>query len=123
MRHRARCYLLLIGAALGREACAHAVLEEASPARRSVLTASPAAVRLQFNEDIELRYSSVEVLDGKDAAQAAGTLTAPDAHSLSLPLAPLTAGRYTVHYRVLSADGHVIESRYSFTVKEAAAGQ
>ena len=122
MRHRA-CYLLLLGAALGHEAYAHAVLEQASPARRSVLTASPAAVRLQFNEDIELRYSSVEVLDGKDAAQAAGTLVAPDAHSLSLPLSPLTAGRYTVHYRVLSTDGHVIESRYAFTVKEAAAGQ
>ncbi|HEX7124257.1 MAG TPA: copper resistance protein CopC, partial [Thermodesulfobacteriota bacterium] len=29
----------------------------------------------------------------------------------------LPAGAYTVKYRVLSADGHVVEGSYRFTVK------
>ena len=115
--------LFLLGATLGRDALAHALLEQASPARRSVLTAPPVAVRLQFNEAVELRYSSIEVLDAKAQVQASGSLSAPEAKALSLPLSPLPGGHYTVHYRVLSVDGHVIESRYSFTVKETAAGQ
>jgi len=30
---------------------------------------------------------------------------------------PLQAGRYTVKYRVVSADGHVVSGSYTFTVK------
>jgi methionine-rich copper-binding protein CopC len=33
-------------------------------------------------------------------------------------LPPLKPGRYTVSFRVLSVDGHVVESRLSFTVKD-----
>ena len=32
----------------------------------------------------------------------------------------LDPGRYTVRFRVLSVDGHVVESSYTFTVKAAA---
>jgi hypothetical protein len=31
----------------------------------------------------------------------------------------LAPGRYTVRYRVLSVDGHVVESSFTFTVKAA----
>jgi hypothetical protein len=34
---------------------------------------------------------------------------------VSLP--PLVPGRYTVNFRVLSVDGHVVESKLTFTVK------
>jgi copper resistance protein C len=31
--------------------------------------------------------------------------------------ANLAPGRYTVRYRVLSVDGHIVESSFDFTVK------
>jgi methionine-rich copper-binding protein CopC len=36
--------------------------------------------------------------------------------SVSLPSA-LPAGTYTVRFRVLSVDGHVVEGQFSFTVR------
>ena len=40
-----------------------------------------------------------------------------DARRLSLSLPPLQPGRYFVKFRVLSVDGHVVESSLTFTVK------
>jgi len=37
---------------------------------------------------------------------------------MSVSLPPLAPGRYTVRFRVLSVDGHVVESRFTFTVKD-----
>jgi methionine-rich copper-binding protein CopC len=50
--------------------------------------------------------------DGKDAAVAPD-----DARRLTVSLATRAAGRYTIKYRVLSVDGHVVDSRITFTVK------
>jgi methionine-rich copper-binding protein CopC len=35
-------------------------------------------------------------------------------------LPPISPGTYTVRYRVLSVDGHVVEAAFSFTVKGGA---
>jgi len=40
-----------------------------------------------------------------------------DSKRLSLSLPPLGPGRYTVRFRVLSVDGHVVESSFWFSVK------
>jgi methionine-rich copper-binding protein CopC len=45
-------------------------------------------------------------------------VSAEDPRRLSLSLPPLMPGRYTVSFRVLSVDGHVVESRLTFTVKD-----
>jgi methionine-rich copper-binding protein CopC len=36
---------------------------------------------------------------------------------LSVSLRPLASRRYVVKYRVLSVDGHVVESAFSFTLR------
>jgi methionine-rich copper-binding protein CopC len=36
---------------------------------------------------------------------------------LSVGLRPLPAGTYTVRYRVLSVDGHVVEGEFPFTLR------
>ena len=40
-----------------------------------------------------------------------------DPRRLSVSLKTHAAGLYTVKYRVLSVDGHVVDSRITFTVK------
>jgi copper resistance protein C len=51
-------------------------------------------------------------VDAKDAQR--GTLD-PSYRSVGLP--KVTNGTYTVRYRVLSADGHVVSGKYNFVVQ------
>jgi methionine-rich copper-binding protein CopC len=116
---------LAMGMAMGLQSgpvLAHAMLVKAEPARRAALTKAPSQVRLWFNEEIEKDYASLAV---QDAAKATVTETKPhvaadDPKSIVLPLPELEAGKYTVKFRVLSVDGHVVDSSYDFTVKSKA---
>jgi methionine-rich copper-binding protein CopC len=99
-------------------AAAHAFLVKSSPARRATLSQPPARVDLTFNERLEPAYSSVSVwsdsgtqVDLRDAAVVAAE---PRRLGVSLPV--LSPGTYTVRFRVLSVDGHVVESTFPFTI-------
>ena len=100
-------------------ALAHALLVKAEPPRRAVLAKPPAQVRLWFNEEIEGAYASLVVLDtDKNSVTGAKPQLAPDDRkSIVLPLPELVPGKYSVKFRVLSVDGHVVESSFDFTVK------
>ncbi len=100
-------------------ALAHALLVKAEPPRRAVLTEAPSQIRLWFNEEIEGAYSSLVVLDAEKNSVTEVTLhLAPDDQkSIVLPLPNLASGTYSVTFRVLSVDGHVVESSFNFTVK------
>jgi methionine-rich copper-binding protein CopC len=101
---------------------AHAMLVKAEPPRRAVLTKPPARVQLWFNEEIEKDYASLAVLDGAKAAvtDAKPTIALEDPKAIVLPLPELAPGKYTVKFRVLSVDGHVVDTSYDFTVKSKA---
>lgn len=99
-------------------ALAHAVLIETSPAPRARLVRPPTRVTLGFSERLELADAAASVwreggprVDLGDAA-----VIARDPRRLSVSLPPLAPGRYVVRCRVLSVDGHVVESEYPFTV-------
>lgn len=98
---------------------AHAALTKAEPARRAVLTASPKQVRLWFNEEIEADYASLSLHDanGKALTEKKPLVHPDDAKSIYLELPELVGGQYTVKFRVLSVDGHVVDSEYKFTIK------
>jgi hypothetical protein len=100
-------------------AFAHSMLVKAEPPRRAVLTKSPTQVRLWFNEKIEGDYASLAVLDAKKQpiTDVKPTLAPDDQKSIVLPLPELAPGKYSVKFRVLSVDGHVVESTFEFTVK------
>ncbi|MSQ67455.1 MAG: copper resistance protein CopC [Gammaproteobacteria bacterium] len=99
---------------------AHARLEQAEPARRATLAAAPTQVRLRFSEAVELQYSHLSVTDNAGHVLSTAPTLAADAKTLALALPMLAPGAYSVHYRVLSVDGHVIESTYRFTVRAPA---
>jgi len=102
-------------------AAAHAMLVKAEPPRRAQLTQPPAQVRLWFNEEVEKDYASLTVTHAdKAVTEAKPTLAEDDPKSIILPLPELSPGKYTVKFRVLSVDGHVVDSSYDFTVKSKA---
>jgi len=106
-------------ALLPAAALAHAVLVKSIPAQRSSLTESPPRVELWFNERLEPAYSRASVTDeaGTQIDLRDALVSKEDARRLSLSLPPLRPGRYAVKFRVLSVDGHVVESSLTFTVK------
>ncbi|MGH7300494.1 MAG: copper resistance CopC family protein [Candidatus Rokuibacteriota bacterium] len=101
---------------------AHAFLVKSTPPRRAVLAQPPARVDLWFNERLEGAYSRVSVLDaeGRRVDLGDGAVGRDDARFLTVSLPPIKPGTYTVRYRVLSVDGHVVDATFSFTVKEHA---
>ena len=119
-----RCRIFLLAMCLlPGLAWGHAALTKSVPGNREQLTQSPLLIRLQFNEKVEAKFSTVTLEDAQARKQALGspTPTAENAYELQADvMQPLTAGRYTVRYRVLSQDGHVIERSYSFQIKPAA---
>lgn len=98
---------------------AHASLVKAEPARRAVLSVPPKQVRLWFNEEIEGDYASLSVLDANNKALTENKpqIHPDDPKSIFLELPELGEGQYTVKFRVLSVDGHVVDSDFKFTVK------
>ena len=111
-------YLLLLAPSL---ASAHAYLVKSVPAGRATLFSSPAKIQLWFNERLEPRYSSVSVHDpdGKRVDTGNAQVPVEDPKQLSIGVKPLTAGKYTIKFRVLSVDGHVVEQSFPFTIREA----
>jgi methionine-rich copper-binding protein CopC len=98
---------------------AHAVLKKASPAAGAVLRQAPAEVRLTFNENIEPRFSQIDVTASKGGKIAAGPLAVDpqDRKQILVPLPALEPGRYKVKWRVLSVDSHKVQGEFTFEVK------
>jgi methionine-rich copper-binding protein CopC len=118
--------LVVAGAVMAMMTClhvapalAHSMLVKAEPPRRAVLAKTPAQVRLWFNEELEGEYASLIVLDAEKhpVTEIKPQLAPDDPKSIVLPLPELTPGKYSVRFRVLSVDGHVVESSFDFTVK------
>lgn len=110
---------LLLMLALPAAADAHAVLVKSSPARRAVLALAPPRVELRFNERLEPAYSRMSVWTAGNVRVDDGkVLVGPeDPRRLTVGLAPLAAGTYTVKYRVLSVDGHLVEGTFPFEIR------
>ena len=100
---------------------AHAYLVKSVPAGRATLYSSPAKIQLWFNERLEPKYSSASVYgqDGQRVDADTAQVSVEDAKQLSLALKQLPAGRYTVKFRVLSVDGHVVEQSFPFTIRQS----
>ena len=100
---------------------AHAVLKAAGPAPGSVVTSSPKAIRIQFNEAVELVLSGIELKDASGKAQPIGTasLNAKDKAQLIVPVSgELAPGKYTVSWHAVGDDTHRTEGSFNFEVKK-----
>ena len=105
--------------ALPLGAQAHSHLKQARPANGSVLTTAPDSVMLMFSEAATLTAASLQQA-GASAVRKLGPLPTAAASSFTLALPKLADGSYTVKYRVLSADNHIMAGTIAFTVAKAA---
>lgn len=99
---------------------AHAYLVKSVPAQRAVLLRAPAKIQLWFNEPLEAKYSTLNIIDeaGQNIALSALEVGGAEPKRMTANLHALPAGRYTVKYRVLSVDGHIVQDQFAFTIKQ-----
>jgi methionine-rich copper-binding protein CopC len=110
---------LLLGlalAAFGVTANAHAHLQKSSPADGSVIKTSPSELVLNFSE--AARLTALSIQKGDEPPQNLKPLPTSAAPQVSVPLPALTPGTYSVKWRVLSDDGHVMSGTLHFTLAQ-----
>ena len=100
---------------------AHAALVSTIPAQGAIVAKTTNKVTMHFGEDILViagkNPNSIVVSDSRGKKVSFGTTTISGAKISSALKAPLSPGKHTVKYRVVSADAHVVAGSYSFTVK------
>jgi methionine-rich copper-binding protein CopC len=110
---------LLLGAA---PAWAHSKLDASNPVDGASVATPPSSVSLTFDEDVQAGFTVMTLIgpDGKDYHSGNVTETDETVTVNALPLGP--AGVYQVGYRVVSADGHPVSGKTSFTLTAAGPG-
>jgi methionine-rich copper-binding protein CopC len=91
------------------------------PAARAVLSRPPGRVQLWFSERLEPAFSSASIwsASGKQVDKRDASVSSDDPKELAVSLGALDPGTYTVRFRILSVDGHVVEASFPFTIKPA----
>lgn len=107
-----------IGASVAQ---AHAELTQTSPAENAVLSAPPTSLRLTFNEDLLSNFAMLTVAVGKSAPRAVRAAVDGRTMTAAVPAGRPGAGRWTVTYRIVSVDGHVMSGTLRFTVSGTSA--
>jgi hypothetical protein len=104
-------------------ALAHNVLISSDPANGSSVAAGPQKVSLTFDQYVQGADVNQIAVTGPGGGQWAEGPIGVVNNVITAPLRPLgPAGKYTVGYRVLSADGHPVTGELSFTLTTAGTG-
>lgn len=104
---------LLLGAG---PAAAHSYLVRADPADGATLTSGPPRVSVTFNEALQTSFAAVSVV-GPDGNRWSTGDTQVSGAVASIALTELgPVGKYTIAYRVVSADSHPVAGTTSFTL-------
>ena len=99
---------------------AHAIMVKSQPEVDSTTAESPKQVDVWFNDKVGSEYKALAVInsagqrvDNKDATQE----TFDQSH-LYTTVTDLPPDTYTVRYRVVSMDTHIVTGKFKFTIKK-----
>jgi copper transport protein len=113
---------LLVALLAPAGASAHATLEDTQPARGATVRSQPATVQFRFDESVEGNFGAVRVFDRSGRRVDSGDAFHPGGRGavMAVHLKPgLPRGTYTAMYRVVSADGHIVSSGFTFSIGRA----
>jgi len=107
----------LLALALPAAASAHATLTKTEPAIGKRVERSPSMVRLYFDQSVDVLPNAIRVYDAKGRVLSGRTLASADKRTIDAPVSRLPRGGYTVRWRAVSADGHVVSGVFTFGVR------
>ena len=122
MSSRARIWtagvVALAALGLPATASAHAYLVKTVPAASVEVNTPPPDVELTYDEAVEPRLAIVSVtdVDGHSVTDGPVTRSPANPDTLVVPLKRVPTGWYLVYWRVISVDGHPVQSAFSFSV-------
>ncbi len=110
------CAVALAGLVLPAGAAAHATLAGATPEQQSSVDTSPSEIVLRFDQAVTAVDDAIEVfaLDGTIVSRRA--VSADRGREVRGPVEELPRGAYTVRWRALSSDGHLVSGVFTFGV-------
>ncbi len=116
---------MLAGLSLpGAKANAHAIIVSSEPASGTVVTGPDVAFVLHFNSRIDHQRSRL-MLKQPDGTATPVPVAPPEADQtvMTARVVGLIQGAYSLHWQVLSIDGHLTRGDIPFTVGPATAGR
>ena len=98
---------------------AHSSMIDQIPKGNSIISELPARIELTFDEELlDLGSGNSVVMSGPDGVEITTGPTVLLSSKISRELIPSKIqGKYSVKYRIVSADGHVVEGKYQFELK------
>jgi copper transport protein len=111
---RALLVAALVALAAPAAAVAHASIRGEYPAYKQRLKAPPREIVIRFDQTVDVLPNAIKVLDadGRNLARPAHEVE----RGIAAPLPRLPRGPYTVRWKALSNDGHVVNGVYTFGV-------
>jgi methionine-rich copper-binding protein CopC len=108
---------IAIAMSIAGVASAHSFPESQTPSAGQKLASAPAEVTINFDAPIEKLFAKLEVTgaDGKDEAAGAPQIS-DDGRHMSVKVASLKPGDYTVKWAVVGIDTHHTEGSYTFSI-------
>jgi methionine-rich copper-binding protein CopC len=96
-------------------AAAHSTATSTMPANGAVLKVAPTEFMLMFNEAAKLAKVTLQKT-GDIEQKDVGPLPAAAAKHIMIPAPKLGAGEYTLRYRAVGDDGHVVPGVVKFSI-------
>lgn len=96
-------------------ASAHAQLQSTRPAFGHEIQLAPKTIRIHFDQIVKVLPGFVQVLDAKGKNYASGARA--QGQDEVATVAPLPGGAYTVRWRAISADTHVVSGVWTFGLR------
>ncbi|WP_369054911.1 copper resistance CopC family protein [Burkholderia gladioli] len=109
----------LLLAAVAPLAFAHAHPKQRSPEAGATVPAATASVSIDFDEGLEPAFSSLKASDaaGASVTRDKSSVSGSEKKHMSVDLAALKPGVYTVNWVAVATDGHRTQGSYSFTAQ------
>lgn len=98
----------------------HLRLKASFPAQDTTLARAPEAIQLWFSEPAEASTARIGVKDSKGAVVPMSKVVRGDGKDEPLTSRFVSApanGRYSVEWRAMSKDGHVVNGSFNFSVQ------
>lgn len=97
-------------------AFAHSELTASMPADKASVETAPKELMLHFSEPV--RLTALAIMKAGEAQKELSPLPARSQKDFSIASPGLAKGQYTVNWRALSGDAHVMTGQFAFAVGE-----
>ena len=115
MTKKVLLFSLFIVILFSNQAFAHTSLEDSTPKDGEIITEPTQELTLLFETKVE-ETSNIIVLNSNGESVALGNFVIEGTEMWATFLKPLENGDYKVEWKIIGADGHLIEGEFSFSV-------